>query len=325
MSGGATVNPAMPTSGGRICQQCGQPLAVGAAFCRSCGARYEEPPAEQPTLPPLAPPPVTPTVADEATGGRRPSGALVFLAIAIVLAMSGVATALLLSGNSGSSTTTVITRSGRASDSAGASAAAATLPSGSIEAGRYVQAGSFKFTADAEKERRRLASAGVDVVVVPSEEAQELYPGFQVLLGGPLHSDSEEAILLKRLHRNGVPSAFARPLMPALPAPPYSKLARGTWTGKLEESSTSHPKLDRTLPVTFVTSANGKEGTLIFLDINCIAELQAEQSAGPALRFGRSSGCFAGSWRVRPSDGKLMLTLLPPDSDLIVLGELRLP
>jgi hypothetical protein len=266
---------------------------------------------------------VAPTVADGPARGRRPSGALVFLVIAIVLAVAGVATALLLSGNGGSSTTTVVTRSGGAGDSGGASAAAAPLPSGSIEAGRYVQAGSFKFAGDAEKERQRLASAGIDVEVVPSEEAQELYPGFQVLLGGPLYSGTEEATLLKGLHRNGVPSAFARPLTPALPAPPYSKLARGTWTGKLEESSTSHPKLDRTLPVTFVTSANGKEGTLI--DVNCVAELQAEQSAGPALRFGRSSGCFAGSWRVRPSDGKLMLALLPPSSDLIVLGELHLP
>jgi hypothetical protein len=321
MSEGAAVGPAPPAGGERVCQQCGHPLAVGAAFCRGCGARYMEPSAEQPT----PQPPVAPTVADGHARGRRPSGALVFLAVAIVLAVAGVAAALLLSGNGGSSTMTVVTRSGGASDTGGASGAAATLPSGLIEAGRYVQAGSFKFASDAEKERQRLASAGIDVEVVPSEEAQELYPGFQVLLSGPLHPGPEEATLLKSLHRNGVPSAFARPLTQALPAPSYSKLALGTWTGQLEESSTSRPKLDRTLPVTFVTSANGKEGMLIFLDINCVAELQAEESAGPILRFGRKSGCFAGSWLVRPSDDTLMLSLLPPDSDLIVLGELHLP
>ncbi len=242
-----------------------------------------------------------------------------------MLAAAGIAAALLLSGPGGPSSTTVVTRSSGASGSGGASVTAAALPAGSIEAGRYAQAGSFKFAADAEEEGRRLADAGVDVDVVPSEEAQELYLGFQVLLIGPLHSGAEETALLKSLHRNGVPSAFARYLTPALPAPPYSKLARGTWTGKLEESSSSHPKLDRTLPVTFVTSANGREGTLIFLDIDCVAELEAEPSAGPTLRFGRSSGCFAGSWRARPSGDKLMLTLLPPESDLIVLGELHLP
>ena len=313
-------------SEGAICQRCGHPLAVGAAFCRSCGARYEEPPSEQAAAPPPDPPSAAPATRDRPMGGRRrPSGAIVFLAAAIVLAAAGIAAALVLSGNSGSSTTTVVTAGSGVSDSGANPATAAPVPTGSIEAARYVQAGSFKFAADAERERRRLASAGVDVEVVRSGEAQELYPGFQVLLGGPLHSGSEEATLLKSLHRNGVPSAFGRPLTPAPPAPTYSELARRTWTGKLEESSTSHPKLDRSLPVTFVTSANGKEGTLIFLDIDCVAELQAEPSVGPTLRFGRSSGCFAGSWQLRPSDGELMLTLLPPESDLIVLGELHLP
>lgn len=235
------------------------------------------------------------------------------------MASAGIAAALLLSGNDSSSTPTVLTRSSAAG---GASSTTARLASGSIEAGRYVQAGSFKFAADAEKERRRLAAIGIDVDVVSSDLAQELYPSFQVLLGGPLSSGAEEARLLKRLRRNGVPSAFARPLTPA---PPHARLRDGTWTGKLEESSSSRPKLNRTLPLTFVTSEGGKKGMLIFLDINCVAELQAEPPTGPALRFRRSAGCFGGSWAIRPSNGKLMLTFLPPDSDLIVLGELHLP
>lgn len=253
---------------------------------------------------------------------RGPSGGTVFLALAIVLAAGGIAAALLLSGNGDSSSaTTVITQSGSAGEPEGGSGAE-TQASESIEAGRYVQAGSFKFTADAERERRRLAAAGIDVDVVPSDSARELYPGFQVLLAGPLNSGSEEALFVNRLHRNGVPSAFARPLTPA---PAHSDLGEGTWTGKLEESSSSHPKLDRTLPVTFVTLDGGKEGRLIFLDINCVAALQAEPSAGPAVRFERRSGCFSGTWQVRPAGSQLMLSLLPPDSDVIVLGELHLP
>jgi hypothetical protein len=238
------------------------------------------------------------------------------------VAGGGIAAALLLSDKGGTSpTTTVVTRGGAAGEVEGGPITEAS-PSGSIEAGRYVQAGSFKFAQDAEKERRRLAAAGVDVEVVSSDSAQELYPGFQVLLGGPLRAASEGALLLKSLHRNGVPSAFARPLTPALP---HGKLGDGTWTGKLEESSTSHPRLDRTLPVTLTTSEGGKEGLLIFLDINCVAELQAEPSPGPILRFERSSGCFAGSWQVRPTGRNLMLAFLPPDNDVIILGELHLP
>lgn len=280
------------------------------------------PTAEQPAPAPPHSPPVAP--AEAGGGGRRhrhPSGAVLFLAAAVVVACGGIAAALLLSENGGSSpTTTVVTRSGAAGEVEGGSVAEA-FTTGSIGAGRYVQAGSFKFARDAEKERRRLAAEGVDVEVVSSDTAQELYPGFQVLLGGPLRSGSEGALLLKSLHRNGVPSAFSRPLMPASP---HGKLGNGTWTGKLEESSTSHPRLDRTLPVTLVTSEGGKEGLLIFLDINCVAELQAEPSPGPILRFERSSGCFAGSWQVRRAGRKLMLAFLPPDNDVIVLGELHL-
>ena len=157
-----------------------------------------------------------------------------------------------------------------------------------------MQAGSFKFLPDAEKERRRLSTAGIDVDVVTSDSAQELYPGFQVLLGGPLQSGSEEAALLKSLHRNGVPSAFARPLTPA---PPTARLGDGTWTGKLEESSSSHPKLDRTCRSPLSPSEGGKKGILIFLDINCVAEVQAEPSTGPVFRFRRSAGCFAEAGR----------------------------
>jgi hypothetical protein len=310
MSEGPTGGPAAPAVGGRVCQSCGQSLTAAAAFCRNCGARHEAPAA--------APLP------DDRTARRfrKPSGAIVFLAFAIVLAAGGIAAALLLGGDSGSSpTTTVLTQSGPAGDPEGRPAAEAPI-SGSIEAGRYVQAGSFRFAADAENERRRLAAAGIEVDVVPSDSAQELYPGFQVLLGGPLQSGSEEALLLKRLHRNGVPSAFARPLTPA---PPDAKLGDGTWTGKLEESSSSRPNLDRNLPLTFVTSEGGEKGMLIFLDINCVAELHAEPTSGPVLKFGRSAGCFSGSWQVRPMGRKLMLAFLPPGSDMIVLGELHLP
>jgi len=253
-------------------------------------------------------------------GRRRPSAGAVFLVFSLVVAGGAIAAALLLSGGGGASVTTVVREGGGQGSGTGSSSATSTAP-GSIEAGRYVQAGSFKFTFDAEKERRRLAADGIDVEVVPSDEAQQLYPGFEVLLGGPLRSGSEEASLLKRLRHNGVPSAFARSLTPA---PSQGPLGDETWTGKLEETSSSSPKLDRTHAVTFVTSENGAEATLTFHDIDCTVELESEPSSGPVLQFGRSSGCFSGSWQVRQTGSDLILTHLPPNSDTIVLGELHL-
>ena len=239
MSEGAAVD--RTASGGRVCRRCGHSLPESASFCRNCGARYEKPPATQSAVARPAPPPLAPTGdGDHVPARRRPSGPLVFLAVAIMLTVAGIAAALLLSGSGASSTTTVLTSGGGSSRSGGSSPTGIT-PAGSIEAGRYVQAGTFKFAADAEKERRRLADAGIDVEVVPSEEAQELYPGFQVLLGGPLRTGSAERSLLKKLHHDGVPSAFARPLTPARAAPPYSKLARGTWKGKLKRAAPAAP------------------------------------------------------------------------------------
>jgi hypothetical protein len=307
MSEEAAGGSAAAGGGGRICQSCGHSLAGGAAFCRDCGARYEEPPTEQMATP--SPPAAPSANGGAARGSRGPSGAVVFLALAIVLAAGGIGAALLLSDSGGPSpTTTVVPRGGTAGEPEGGDGAEASVM-GSIEAGRYVQAGSFKFAADAERERRRLVTAGIDVEVVPSEEAQELYPGFQVLLGGPLNSGSEEEVLLKSLHRNGVPSAFARPLTPASSR---GKLRDGTWTGRLEESSSSHPKLDRSLPVTLVTSEGGKEGILIFLDIDCVAELQAEPSPGPTLRFRRSGGVLLGKLASAPGGQQQVDARLPP-------------
>lgn len=57
MSEDATVGPAAPAGGGRVCQLCGRSLLGGADFCRSCGARYEEPPTERVADLPPAPQP----------------------------------------------------------------------------------------------------------------------------------------------------------------------------------------------------------------------------------------------------------------------------
>lgn len=265
-------------------------------------------------------------------GRRRPSSGFIFIAIAVVLAGAAVAAAIALSSG-GSTSTTVITAASPATEGeAGAEAEGATpttegatppVATGSLEAGRYVQAGSFKFVADADVEQQRLAAAGVDVSMVSSEEAEELYPGFQVLLGGPFQSGSEAAAQLKQLHRNGVPSAFARPLTPAPSAPEYSEIAR-TWSGTLEESSTSRPKLDRTLPVTLTMEADERTGTLVFLGINCVVELTSQPPTEVSLKFAQGSDCLApGDWWVRPSEGELSMSLLPEGSDVIVLGKLQ--
>jgi hypothetical protein len=280
-----------------------------ANFCRNCGGRYEATPGPSP-----------------APGRGRPSLAVIFMGAAIVVAGAGVALAILL-GNGGDSAESNGPSQGRAASGSGRTVAAtATRPDGTrsaLEAGRYVQAGSFKSVAGAETEQQRLAALGTETGLISSGLAQELYPGFQVLVVGPLTSPQDEAAIVRRLRRQGVPSAFARDLEPATGIGSFSDVS-GRWTGSLEEMSSAHPNLNRTLPVTVTFGPSGREGQLRLPSLGCRQTLTATGSAtGPSLNFDQDSPCLgSGTWQLRPSEGTLMLTLLPPGDDLIFLGTL---
>jgi sporulation related protein len=315
----------------RRCGNCGQPLAPQASFCRSCGNRYEEPAAyerpathEEPaaaatqTLP--DPTLLEPTMPRPRQPTSRPLRAALWLGGAIILAGAGVAVAILLSSGGGSASTTVVSREGQPA-AAGGETVTLSPHAGSLEANRYVQAGSFKFQADAEAERERLAAAGIEVEVLPSELARQLYPGFQVLLGGPFSSDAAEAQLLRELHHSGVPSAFGRELTPAAQISDPAVVG-GSWTGSLERSSSSRPGLDGPLPASLSFDGDGRHGSLQLG--GCDIELTLAPSTTAALTYDERSACDeSGDWQMRPAGDQLMLAQLPSGDDLIVLGTLE--
>ncbi|HWI95677.1 MAG TPA: SPOR domain-containing protein [Solirubrobacterales bacterium] len=307
-------------SGGaaRECASCGQALAPGAAFCRSCGAKYEAKPVGSATVP-RPPGPRSPS-------SPRRSRTAIWAGGAIVLAGAGAALAILLSSGGGSSNTTVLLN-GSEKTATAANAAETTSESaeqsaaGSIEAGRYVQAGSFKSVPHAETERERLAAAGIDVRVVSSDTAEEFYPGFQVLVGGPFRSGAQETSMIKALHGAGVPSAFARDLSPAVEIGDPAAIA-GRWSGVLNRSSGEHPNLDGSLPVSLEVDSDGNTAALEFED-GCRDELTLAETTATTLAYSQGRPCAAGGdLLVRPTSGQLMLSLLPFDSDALVLGSL---
>ncbi len=266
------------------CPDCGQPLANGASFCRACGGRYAAP---------------------------RRNLIAIFVSAAILAIGAGAAVGILLTAGGSSSSTTVV-RGATAPDGPGAS--------GSLEAGHYVQAGSFQTASHAEAERRRLAGHGVEVEVVSSDDAKELYPGFQVLLGGPFRSRAAEAAMLTSLHRDGVPSAFARDLTPA-PETAGPEAAAGRWAGKLERTSAEHPNLDGFLPATLIIASNGTAGSLDFPTLRCHAGLSLASTASHTLSYSEEPACAGtGPLQVRPFGDELMLTLLSPATDAFALG-----
>jgi hypothetical protein len=218
--------------------------------------------------------------------------------------------------------TTEASRSGTATSSSPV-AGQARSPAGAIGVGSYIQAGSFRTVAGAESEQSRLEAAGIRGSVVDSDEAQELYPGFQVLIVGPLSSGARRRSLLRRLHRNGVPSAFTRSLSPALEIPGPEAIA-GEWRGTLDVSGVGRPGREGPTRATLSADPDGLSAELSFPGRHCVAELSLASASDVALSFSADPGCVgAGEWSVRPDGESVALTLLPEDSEEIVTGRLR--
>jgi|GEM_PF-4820661 len=314
----------------RRCPNCGEALAKGANFCRTCGARYaaSAPPLEtpQPRVAERSAP-----ASDAGTPEPRRARTAIAASAAILAIGAGAAIAILLgTGGGDSSTTTVVqdvapttTTTTVVHDVAPTTTVQVeTTPEAgdSIEAGRYIQAGSFQIAANAQDERQRLAGHGIEVEVVTSDGAQELYPGFYVLLGGPLQSHAGEARMLQGLHQNGVPSAFARDLTPAAG---IGEPVAGRWTGKVERTSSEHPRLNAVLPVTLALAPDEAVGSLDFSTIPCHADLSLTSKTSYVLTYSQEPACAGvGMLRIRSLGDELMLTLQSPHTDAFALGTL---
>lgn len=292
------------------CPECGHSLANDANFCRSCGAprTVAAAPASATERRPAGDQAAARTRA-ASSGGRGP----IVAALAILALGAGGAVAILLAAGGGSSSTTVV-RS--------AAGAQRNRAGGPVRAGRYLQAGTFQTASHAEMERRRLAAHGIEIEVVPSDTAKELYPGFQVLLGGPVNSRAKESTMLTSLHRDGVPSAFARDLSPAPHVVEGDALA-GRWTGELERTSSEHPNLDGPVPATLAVTSDGASGSLQLPTLRCRARLSLVAAGGPTFRYAMTPACGGtGPLVVRPDGSEAMLTLLSPDTDSFAVGTL---
>lgn len=287
---------------------------------------------------------VPPPTAEGERGGI--SRTALWAGATIVLIGAGAALAILLAGSGGKAgTTVVVDRSGRTSvataagkrgatgeeTSRGGRSTGAANPGSTgepvsaavpdaIEAGRYVQAGTFRTVSHAELERERLEAAGIDVSVASSDGGAELYPNFQVLLAGPVRGRAQEKSLVAALRGNGVPSAFARDVSPATRIAGPSAAA-GRWSGTLERSSPEKPKLDGPLDVVLEIDPDGRTGRLE--QGGCGEALDLDEARAATLTYRQSTPCVSGGiLAVRPTGAQLMVTLAPLGSDVLALGSL---
>lgn len=266
----------------------------------------------------------------EPAGGR--SRTAFWVAAVIILVGAGAAVAILLAGGGDSSRTTVlvdragktttVTTEAESTEAAAGDSNSEASASTEVEPGLYVQAGSFRSLPGAEEERARLAAAGVDVNVVSSDGAAELYPGFQVLFSDPISSAAQERSLLKSLEDNGV-DGFARDLSPA-PLLDGASDAAGRWTGALDRTSGEHPNLEGTLTVTVAIDSDGQAGTLEIAG-GCSENLGLKEEGPTTLTYSQDASCVSGGdVFVRPAGSELMVSMLPLGTDVFVTGSLSL-
>jgi hypothetical protein len=97
----------------------------------------------------------------------------------------------------------------------------------------------------------------------------------------------------------------------------------GRWSGVLDRSSGEHPNLTGSLPVSLEIDSSGDTGTLEFEADGCRDELTLSETTTTTLSYAQGRRCVgSGDLVVRPSGGQLMLSLLPLDTDVLVLGSL---
>lgn len=331
----------------KTCPNCGVAAGPNAVFCRSCGERLapaEPPPTADRLPPPLSAPPLNEP--RRAGSGGRVAGA-VLACLLLGAAVAGGAY-LLTKSDDGSGEPVGSPFAKPFPELAGGGTGSATArkrakpeytdstepeevpigepePAGGLShltAGRYVQAGSFRSPAGAEREVSRLVGEGIDVEAIPADEADELLPGLQVLLSGPLSGDQEEERVLEQLEEAGV-RGFGRDLTPSRELSGPTSVA-GEWEGSFEETHLRGSRRPKTYPVVISIDSEGATGSVTYPEQDCGGTLEFSEDDEYSLAYREwieYGDCIdEGTWHLRPDGAQLTGTWLHDDYELMVNG-----
>lgn len=347
----------------RSCPSCGAAGIGETGFCRSCGERLPGPasapdlaPAADPerVQPPDGrrtdlPPPV---IAERRGGPGRAALVTVGFLVCILLGAVVAGGAYLLTkddggrdeGTTGSLFGDVVKRSGESdpittTDGTGGDGRVGETGTGEREGeeddtsgpgelseltpGRYIQAGSFRSAEGAQQEVDRLTEAGIAVEAIPAAEANELLPGFQVLIAGPLSGARREKQTLGALERADV-TGLGKDLTPSTAVAAPNAVA-GTWSGVVEQSYLRGSRRPSIYEIVLTIAADGEAGTIEYPGRECEGQLDLIEEAGYSLAYAEtieSGSCpDGGVWHLRPEGGgELTAVRLHEDREIMVHG-----
>ncbi len=193
--------------------------------------------------------------------------------------------------------------------------------------GRYIQAGSFRSPEGAQEEVDRLTDAGIAVEAIAAAEADELLPGFQVLIVGPLSGARQEKRALRRLEAAEV-AGLGKDLTPSS-AVSGPESAAGEWSGSVEQSYLRGSRRPSTYEVVFAIAADGEGGTIEYPGRECEGRLDLIEEPGYSLAYAETieaGPCPPGGvWHLRPEGSELTAVRLHEDREVMVHGTLSAP
>jgi hypothetical protein len=179
-----------------------------------------------------------------------------------------------------------------------------------FEGGEWVQLASFRGAESAAVEAERLTAAGVDATVIDSADAQELFPGFQVVAAGPFASSADRRRTLRRAEAAGIPDAKARTLTPADTALDLATLS-GSYTGEIELIDPSAPERNSTMEAGLFVDPDGSAQLSYEDPKSCNATLEQagfDGAVGTWDQIVDGGDCLrGGTWRMKLSGSELKL------------------
>lgn len=322
------ASPPPPSAGSRRCPTCAAPALVGASFCHSCGAPLEGRDtwvgAAADRAPAAAAPPSAPAAEDRRRHPLRPVAAVAACLLVGALVAAGAYLATRDGDSGGAGGATGASSGGGAEREEVPPKPQAPPRESELVPGRYVQSGSFRSLEGAEEEVARLRGHGIDVFAIPADQVDELLPGFQVLLVGPLAGAAEERRVVRELERAAV-SGFGRDVTPSVELSGPSSAA-GAWSGEVEQSSLRGAARPTTYPVDVTIAAGGETGTVDYPEDECGGTLTLIEDDGYSLAYAETveyGPCIRGGvWHLRPTAEGMKAVWLHDSRDIMVEGTL---
>jgi hypothetical protein len=197
---------------------------------------------------------------------------------------------------------------------------------GDFTPGSYVRLASMRRRAAAEHLAGLLSDRGVPARVINSDEVEELFPGFAVVVSGPVRSKARARTLIRRAKGLEITDAVQVPLSPASGGPIDVSGLNGAWRGTLSQAGAARAEDNRQLATAITFAAGGRRARIRYPGVPCSGDLSFVRTDGAIAVYSQRitfGDCpQGGTWMLRLRDSRLAGTWRRQDAPMFIAGYL---